>query len=162
MPEEFANPPIQVSLKGQPTSHNYVLVPRHKPELAKNIRKVTWQAVTKQLHITILETPDLDVFAWMEYLRNRRKEIETGPFVDMNEDALILKIFDGDHRELGRLRFRNFSLEKHLCCFNSECVGGLQHRIAIHYEDVDKLPFEVEETVNAQKEVDKEWQTLKV
>lgn len=154
------NPPVQVQCRGLPAAGNYVLEPRHKPELARHISKISWRAVSKELHITVQETSDLDVFHWMEYIQNRHKEISKGPFIDLEKDALILRMFDGENKELGRVRFKNLSLGEHMCSFGSDKTGGLKHKLVIKYQEVDRIEQLDPDKKDAQKVVDEEWQTV--
>lgn len=156
---ESANPPVQIRLEGMPANNTFVLIPRHNPSLAKHIDSLIWRAVAKSLHLNVDETPDLDVFRWMEYMRNRQREIKEGPFVNLDEDALVLCIKDGAGRPLGCLKFMNLSLEEHSCYFDKDGTGALSHSLIIQYQEVKSIPVS-EEPTNLQKAVDEEWQRV--
>ena len=161
---EQANPPVLVNLKGQPTSMNYWLVPKHKPDLGKNIKDVHWEAIDKTLNILVEETAAMDVFHWMEYMRERKKQAQEGPFINLDEDALMLKVCDGAEVLLACFRFSNLTLVHHQCRLSKDSVGytagsAMTHRLTIRYEEVHEVDLP-QKSQNAQEAVDAEWQTV--
>jgi len=162
--KEQASPPVRVSLKGQPTTMNYWLIPRHKPALSESIKDVCWEAVDKTLLLFVEETSSLDVYSWMEYMRERKKQAQEGPFINLDEDALMLKMYDGGWNFLGGFKFVNLTLIKHQCHLSKMdhgygTVSALAHRLTIQYEEVKVVDLP-EEPKNAQEAVDEEWQTV--
>lgn len=123
----------------QPSCNRFVLTPQHNKELAQHIYDVKWKAVSKKLRVSITETPDLEVFQWMEYMRDRHKEVQSGPFVNLDEDALLLQMFDKEGNVIGSLKFKNLSLVGHRCHFDMTSVGGLSHTLTIQYQEAKKL-----------------------
>jgi hypothetical protein len=122
-----------------PTCHRFALTPQHNKELTQFIHDVKWKAVSKQLRIVAIETPDLAVFQLMEYMRDRQKEVQSGPFVNLEEDALLLQMFDKEGKVIGSLKFKNLSLVGHRCHFDMTSVGNLCHTLTIQYQEVKKL-----------------------
>ena len=144
-----------------PSKGIFYLIPRHQPELAGSITDVKWNMVAKNLCVIAKETPDMGVCRWMEYMNKRQKQIKEGPFVDLNDDALLLRMFDSQSHEVTRIKFKNLSLKNHSCVFENNEMENLQHEMLIEYQECDMSPDpEPENLKRATNELtDKEWQS---
>ena len=119
-----------------PMCNRFLLTPRHNEILAQVIHDVKWKAVSRKLRISVYETGNLDVFNWMEYMRKREKVAQEGPFVDWEEDALLLQMFDEKGEEIDSLKFKNISLVSHRCHFDMTATQHLTHVLTVQYQEV--------------------------
>lgn len=146
----------QVTLsKDPPCMARFLLIPQHKPDLAKQIYKVAWHATRKQLHLMVSETADLSIVEWIEYINKRQKQIKEGPFVDLNQDALTLEIVDPVGNDLGRIKFKNLSVEDHECFFDRTVLENLHHTLVIGYQEYERVKPRKHPVTD-----DQEWRTV--
>lgn len=148
---------VEVPVKGSPTTGIFCLIPSQQPELGKQIDKVVWKAQDKTIQVDIKETPDLGVCRWMEYIHQRQKQIKEGPFVDLDEDALILKMFDSQNREVARLKFQNISLQDHHCKFCKDSTSNLTHYLVVEYQQCDLIDLD-----EKFEHPDLEWKSVEI
>jgi len=140
---------------GPPSAGIYSLIPRQQPELAKMVVRVVWQSNSKALYVSIKETPDLGVYRWMEYMESQHKQAKEGPFVDLNENALSLKMFDSQNRVVAVMQFKNLNYAGHSCEFVEGSTDTLVHHLTISYQECEKSQRPTTDTS------DKEWQSVK-
>lgn len=146
--------PQVVLSQSPPTSARFVLVPKHKPELSQQICGVVWHATKKQLEITAHETANLAIIEWMDYIHQRQKQINEGPFVDLNQDALTLQLVDPVGQELGRVMFKILTLNDHECVFDRSSLETVTHRMVIGYQEYKQIPRK------SSVPDDEEWRTI--
>jgi hypothetical protein len=154
-------PVVEKPAKSPPCMGIYKLIPSQQPKLAEMIEEVVWQIKSKELAITIKETANLDVYLWMEYMHDQQKRLQEGPFVDMNEGAVTLRMFDSQSREVARMKFKNVSLKDHACVFGDKKTENLSHNLLIGYQECERVDLQT--TVTASDEsMDGEWQSVEV
>lgn len=126
---------------GAPSDGIYSLTPRQQPELAKSMVQVTWQINSKSLHVSVKETSDFGVYKWMKHMDLRHKETKEGPFVDLNKDALLLKMFDSQNNIVAIMQFKSISYSDHTCTFKTDIDSDetLIHHFSIKYQECEKV-----------------------
>lgn len=135
-----------------PLKNTYSLIPKLRPEISDSIKNLNWDSVEQKLHIKVEETSKLDTIQWMDGIHCIQKKLKEGPFVDLNEDVLTLKITNGDGVEIGNIEFKNISIEQHVCKFN-ESKNPLSHELVIGYKESKRLPPAPIDSAT----LDKEW-----
>lgn len=133
---------------GSPSAGIYTLTPRQQPELAKMVVRVVWNSTSKNLRVSIKETPDLGVYRWMEYMDLRHKQAKEGPFVDLNKGALLLKMFDTQNRLVAIMQFKNINYSDHTCTFEEGSTNTLIHHFTIHYQECNKVKSQLSPATN--------------
>lgn len=141
--------------KDPPSAARFLLIPQHKPDLAQQIHRVSWCATKKQLHVWVSETADLSVVEWIEFIHKRQKQIKEGPFVDLDQDALTLELVDGRGEVLGRVKFKNLSLEGHEVGFDRAVMETLVHYLIIGYQEYERIRVKRRPVTD-----DDEWRTV--
>jgi len=163
------NPPLKVKPpKSMPTGGKFRFVPKQMPHLQNFVKSVKWSSSSKKVRLEIAETPMFDVYKWIEYIDERQKEIQKGPFVNLNEDAIMIHFLDANDQENARLKLINISLESHSCKLDSEIDSvdrPLRHRMILSYQDeVMTLPAPEEKESDQFNNslADEEWASVEV
>lgn len=94
-------------------------------------------------------------------------EIQKGPFVDLNQDAVHLTFNDRNDVKVVEIKFKNISLLKHECDLgvfsDIVCEDGLFYHITLGYQEaelVDDQPIEFVSGPTKNEVTDAEWSTI--
>ena len=162
------NPPLKIRKpRSMPTGGRFKFVPKQMPHLAEYVKSVKWSSDSKRILLEIAETPAFDVYTWIEYIDKRQKEIQKGPFVNLNEDLISLHFLDENDQEIAQVKLINISLARHCCKLNAEGSKDkpLRHQIVLGYQE-EKLilppPEETEPDQFNNNVADEEWTEVEV
>lgn len=157
--------------------HRFVLTPKPWKQLSKCVYDVEWNSIHKTMVVRMHETSELDVYKWMQYVKQQHAENLKGPFVDLDKDALMLSLIDEAGKEFASFRFKNINITDHTCEFcyyemthphdASDCFCEepgqceLVHRITISYQEAEltKKKEEVIDPNNNNQFTDAEWKS---
>jgi len=158
-----------------PSTNTFRLIPKFLPQLEKFVTRVEWNCVEKTLEVKILETPNFEAFAWFSTINDRYAEGQKSSFVDFEQDSLKLYFLDQQSREVACFKFKNLKLLSHECPLRTDCdtfgagapCDHVSHKIVIQYADHKVLPIQHAEaeaaaSMDEQKAMDEEWQTVQV
>ena len=162
------NPPVKFKKsKMSPTSNNFLLAPAYMPQIKELIISVTWNSVNKTIHIKARENLHFDVYRWVKSIKEIYAELQKGPFLDLEQNAILLHFLDNIGHEIATLKFKELKLVNHQVDLTYEKSNNvLMHDIHIEYKDIEEIDiteFVDWSTINPadqNKESDEEWQTV--
>lgn len=158
------NPPINVIKleNNNPVRNNFRFIPKYNPSLSVYMDTVSWDCISKTLHVVARETPALDVFSWFSTINDRHSEMQKSAFSDMEQDAIFFAFMDADNKCVAKFKFKCIRLMKHNVTVSSiDEDGVLKHEITISYQDVSRIAEDKNEPSckEADNEADQEWTT---
>lgn len=155
---ESIGPPVKY--KKEVRLGKFSFVPKIMPKLKDQVDAVTWKSTEKTLELVIRETPEFDVYKWVQYIQKRYAEAIKGPFVDLDEDAIHLS-FLGDEEVIAKLVFKNLCVKHHeLTLLTQSLSPGIYYSLLLSYSECNFIEIEPEEEVSTNELVDQEWQTV--
>ena len=162
--------------KKSPTSNNFLLVPTSSPQIQKCVSDVKWNSVKKSLQLQVRENLHFDVNRWIESIKKTYAETLKGPFVDLEQDAIMLHFLDHLGHEVFTLKFKELKLMDHQVTLSKAANLGafgvefepknLIHHIHLEYkypEEVDcskLVNFDPVRLTDNNETSDEEWQTI--
>lgn len=156
------NPPVQFTKKiGSPDNGDFDFLPKAFLALNDQVISVVWRAIDKTLDIIIKETANFDVYRWIEYVAKEHDELQKSPFVDTNNNLLLINFKDGQKKEIAQARFKNLNVLSHSCTLTRNVCYGLDSNVLIHelklqYSYIEFVPTKHEEILFK----DDEWKTV--
>ena len=135
----------------QPLADKMQVALKSIPHISKFIHSFIWNEASKTAEIVVFETPKLEAISWIRSINEKRKEAQKGPFVDLEEDAITLTLFDDLNKEVGEFKFSNFDLLDHECSlYNGGHAGDygigtkeyMLHTVKLKYEKCEQLSAE--------------------
>ncbi len=165
-----------------PSSSKFVVKPKAFPQLVKSIKEFTWNDAKKELHIRMLETPDFDVFRWIDFTQAKSGETARSPFADAEMNSLVLDFKDNSDLTLAQAEFTGLTLADHHCSLNSleytstfgidgDGDDGLYHTVTLNYQycifainsnRAKKNHAEPVTEEEGETAMDQEWQTVEI
>ncbi len=162
--------------KKSPTSNNFLLVPASAPQIQECVSDAKWNSVEKSLQLQVRENLHFDVNRWIESIKKTYAETQKGPFVDLEQDAIMLHFLDHLGHEVFTLKFKELKLMDHHVDLSAAGGGetfgaefeskNLIHHIHLTYkytEEVDcskLVNFDLMRLTDNNKTSDEEWQTV--
>jgi len=126
--------------RGVPTCSVFSFKPRTFPFLKDSVVDIAWNAVAKQLKLTLKETSKFEVYEWMAFITGQDTLYEKTPFMDVDTNSADLTIFDKDKNSVVTLRFKNLRLIDHHCEFNNALPDiCLKHDIVLNYRNMENI-----------------------
>jgi hypothetical protein len=155
--------------KRDPTAYNFRFVPASAKEVQSLVLDVNWNSVEKTISLKVKENVHFDVYNWVESIKKTYVETQKGPFVDLDQDAILLHFLDHLGHEVSTMKFKELKLVAHevnLAYKKENPAKDLIHKIKIQYKDAEQI--EIEEFVDWSErsmatdndESDEEWQTV--
>jgi hypothetical protein len=154
--------------KRSPSAHNFKVVPAASHQIQELVQKVVWDSHDKTLYFEIKENVHFDVYKWIELIRRTYAETQKGPFVDLEQDSIMIHFLDHLGHEVFTLRFKELKLLDHNV--NLEQKHNLNghedmiHVIKIQYNDSESVDirelFEWNPQRDDNEDTDEEWQTV--
>lgn len=159
--------------KKKPTSNNFKVMPLSAPQLRELIYRVDWDSIDKKITFKAHENPHFDVYHWIESVKKLYAETQKGPFVDLEQDAVLVHFLDSLGHEVATLKFTSLQLVGHDVKMMSGTIidrdvpcGTLTHNIVLQYQEVNEVDIREfvdwaeENLVTDNEETDQEWQTV--
>jgi len=152
--------------KSQPSSSHFVLTPKFAPQISESVKMVSWESTKKRLSLVVKETPHFEVQEWMDHIKKKTAEALKGPFnVDIDNDVIFLDFLNFEGEIVGRMSFKNITLEKHKCNLGYSKCESLKHKIKLQYETAEKISvdhneFNFLDDPHRNEEADDEWQSV--
>lgn len=153
--------------KRAPSAHNFRVVPAASHQIQHLVREVVWDSSDKTLCFEIMENLHFDVYKWVELIRRTYAETQKGPFVDLEQDSIMIHFLDHLGDEVFTLKFKELKLLNHnvkmTYRLNLDGHKDLIHVIKIQYKDteeVDCSEFEWNPMRDDNEDSDEEWQTV--
>ncbi len=146
-----------------PASNRFKLVPASATQLKELVLNVSWNSTDQKLHIKAVENYHFDVYRWVESIKKTYAESQKGPFVDLEQDAILLHFMDHLGHEVATFKFKELKLIEHKVDLSYTKIGNLVHDIQIQYKDVEKLDtselvdWSTRNDVSNNEEADEEW-----
>jgi len=152
--------------KRAPTSHHFLVVPAAAPQISECVIDVKWNSVQKSLQLQVKENLHFDTYHWTELIKKTYAESQKGPFVDLEQDAILIHFLDPLGHEVSTLKFKELKLMNHQVNLSYDMDHGhLVHHVCVEYKEVEEI--DISEFVDwslmkhDDNEVsDEEWQTV--
>jgi hypothetical protein len=163
---QVCNPPVKFrrARNARPESNNFRVTPKLFSQLKDYFHSFAFDLSHKMLTMVLFETPQFDVFRWIEYVQQQNHEAKKSPFFDLDNLSLTLTLLDCEGKEVGVMKFAHLCLEKHCCeLINKEDAPYVQHQISISYGSVEVSLPKVEikgDSISSNELTDHEWQVI--
>ena len=144
---------------GSLTRNKFDFIPKTCVEIKDSIRALEWDSVKKTIELTMIETPELDVYKWLKAVKDFYAASKMSSFLDINANAANLVFMDGNNSEIAKITFKDLNvishkitLDKNTLAFGNDAEEPVKYYVVLSYQYEETNIKEV-----STKAVDGEW-----
>jgi hypothetical protein len=109
------------------------------PQIVDAIQSLDWSIVNKTLRVSAKETQSLDVYKWIEFIREKNIEFSKSPFVNIESTTSVLELLGENKKVLCKINFKKLLITEHRCFLCKLIPGAMTHEILFEYNSCEFL-----------------------